>query len=163
MVETFPVKELFDWNYTGKLEKTLSDIEKGRFQQEDFLNLIIDFTQNAVHKIKEDKIFANQIEVEDESKIVGICPNCGNKVVENELSYGCVNWKNGCNFTIWKNDKYISAFGKEVTRDMVEILLKNGKVGFRRLTSKSGRVFPGYFIYKKNEETGKYNWEIEFL
>ena len=29
LVEIFPVKELLDLQYTGRLEKTLSDIEKG--------------------------------------------------------------------------------------------------------------------------------------
>ncbi len=36
MVEIFPVKELLDLEYTGRLEKTLSDIEK-----EDLKNLIL--------------------------------------------------------------------------------------------------------------------------
>ena len=31
MVEKFPVKELFDLEYTGRLEKTLSNIEKKKF------------------------------------------------------------------------------------------------------------------------------------
>ena len=40
IVEIFPAKELLDLEYTGKLEKTLSDIEKGKYQKVDFLNLI---------------------------------------------------------------------------------------------------------------------------
>ena len=40
IVEIFPAKELLDLEYTGRLEKTLSDIEKGKFKKEDFLNLI---------------------------------------------------------------------------------------------------------------------------
>ena len=44
MVEIFPVKELLDLEYTGRLEKTLSDIEKGRFEKSDFMNLICNFT-----------------------------------------------------------------------------------------------------------------------
>ena len=30
LVEIFPVKDLFDVDYTGKLEKSLSDIQKGQ-------------------------------------------------------------------------------------------------------------------------------------
>lgn len=40
IVEIFPVKELLDLEYTGRLEKTLSDIERGKVKKEDFLNLI---------------------------------------------------------------------------------------------------------------------------
>ncbi|MDU5263434.1 MAG: DNA topoisomerase, partial [Clostridium celatum] len=54
IVEIFPAKELLDLEYTGKLEKTLSDIEKGKFKKEDFLNLIFDFTRSSVEKIKND-------------------------------------------------------------------------------------------------------------
>lgn len=40
LVETFPIKELFDLEFTGRLEKTLSDIEKQKFTKEAFLYLI---------------------------------------------------------------------------------------------------------------------------
>ena len=40
IVEIFPVKELFDLEYTGRLEKTLSDIEKGKFSKDEFLKMI---------------------------------------------------------------------------------------------------------------------------
>jgi len=52
IVEVFPAKELLDLEYTGRLEKTLSDIEKGKFEKSEFLNLISDFTKEAVQKIK---------------------------------------------------------------------------------------------------------------
>jgi DNA topoisomerase-3 len=55
LVETFPISELFDLEYTGRLEKTLSDIEKGKLQKSDFLNLIFQFTQKSIDIIKNDK------------------------------------------------------------------------------------------------------------
>ena len=88
---------------------------------------------------------------------------CGNDVVETEKNFGCINWKNGCKFTIWKDDKYIKSFGKTDSRKMIELLLENGKVGFRNLKSKKGNVFSAYFKYIYNEKTGYYNWEIEFI
>ena len=62
-----------------------------------------------------------------------------------------------------KDDKYINSFGKKVSREMVELLLKNGKVGFRNLKSKKGNTFSAYFRYEKNEESGYFNWKIEFI
>ena len=165
IVEIFPCKELLDLEYTGRLEKTLSDIEKNKFKKEDFLNMIKDFTINAVNSIKNDTSMLNKftIELEEGMESIGICPTCGNHIVENEKNFGCINWKNGCKFTIWKDDKYIQSFGKMVSKEMVELLLKNGKVGFRNLKSKKGTLFSAYFKYIYNEETGYYNWEIEFI
>jgi DNA topoisomerase III len=165
IVETFPCKELFDLEYTGRLEKTLSDIEKNKFKKEDFLNVIKEFTIKAVDSIKNDAsmLSAFTIELPEGMESIGKCPVCGNHVVEGEKTFGCINWKNGCKFTIWKDDKYFQSFGKKVSKEMVELLLKNGKVGFRNLKSKKGTTFSAYFKYTLNEKTGYYNWEIEFI
>ena len=165
IVEIFPCKELMDLEYTGKLEKTLSDIEKDKFKKEDFLDMIKEFTIEAVNSIKNDMSMLSTFEVVlgDGEESIGQCPTCGNSVVESERNFGCINWKNGCKFTIWKDDKYIASFGKTVSKEMVELLLKNGKVGFRNLRSKKGKVFSAYFKYVFNEKTGYYNWELEFI
>ncbi|MBV7276339.1 type IA DNA topoisomerase [Clostridium sp. PL3] len=55
LVENFPLKELMDTDYTGRLEKKLYDVEKGNFKKEDFLNEIFAFTKNGVIKIKKIK------------------------------------------------------------------------------------------------------------
>ncbi|AIY80495.1 type IA DNA topoisomerase [Clostridium botulinum] len=165
IVEIFPVQELLDLEYTGRLESTLSDIEKGKFKKSDFMSLIYDFTNNAVDKIKKDTSALSKFKVElpEGAEEIGKCPVCGNSVIENEKNFGCTNWKNGCRYTIWKDDKYISSFGKKVSKEMVALLLKNGKVGFRNLKSKKGNTFSAYFRYEKNEKTGYFNWNIEFI
>ncbi|MBE6048981.1 MAG: type IA DNA topoisomerase [Clostridium sp.] len=165
LVEIFPVQELFDLEYTGRLEKTLSDIEKGKFKKADFIKLITDFTIQSVDKIKKDTGALSKFKVDlpEGVESIGICPVCGNPVIEWEKGFGCSNWKNGCKFTIWKDDKYIASFGKQVSKEMVAILLKNGKVGFRNLKSKKGNTFSAYFKYVKNEKTGYFNWQLEFI
>ncbi|MCY6960539.1 type IA DNA topoisomerase [Clostridium brassicae] len=52
LVETFPIRELLDTDYTGRLEKKLYDIEKGTFNKENFLKEIFDFTIKSVNAIK---------------------------------------------------------------------------------------------------------------
>ena len=165
IVETFPAKELLDLEYTGKLEKTLSDIEKGKYKKADFLNIIYDFTIQSVDKIKNDNSLLHKfkVEVPEGVEAVGKCPVCGNAIIEGEKGFGCTNWKNGCRYTIWKDDKYIASFGKTVSKEMVKILLEKGKVGFRNLKSKKGNTFSAYFKYEINEETGYFNWKIEFI
>lgn len=165
LVEIFPIKQLLDLEYTGRLEKTLSDIEKGIVKKEDFLNMIKEFTVDGVNRIKNDtsalKYF--KVELEDGVESLGKCPACGNPVIESEKAFGCSNWKNGCNFTIWKNDRYIQSFGKKVSKEMVVLLLKNGKVGFRNLKSRNGRTFSAYFRLEKNPKNNYWNWKLEFI
>ena len=165
IVEVFPCKELMDLEYTGRLEKTLSDIEKGKFEKDDFIDMVKEFTINAVNDIKNDRSMLSEfkIELQEGMESLGKCPTCGNDVIETDKNFGCINWKNGCKFTIWKDDKFITSFGKTVSKEMVELLLKNGKVGFRNLKSKKGSLFSAYFKYTFNEETGYYSWELEFI
>ena len=164
-IETFPAKQLLDLEYTGRLEKTLSDIEKGRFQKDEFLNMIKKFTEEAVEAIKNDTkvLSGTKVDIPKNIEPVGICPICGNPVIENKKGFGCANWKGGCKYTIWKNDKYIASIGKSVTRRMVELLLENGKVGFRNLKSKKGTTYAAYLRYVKDEKTGYFNWQMEFI
>lgn len=55
LVEIFPVKDLFDVDYTGKLEKSLSDIQKGQFTRKEYLTNIMSFIVQNVELIKRDR------------------------------------------------------------------------------------------------------------
>jgi len=163
LVESFPVPDLFDLEYTGKLEKTLADIEKKKFNKSDFINMIVEFINKSVNAIKKDPNFGAKSKVSSDVEILGQCPECSSPVVETTKSFGCSNWKNGCKFAIWKDDRYITGFGKQVSPEMVKLLLKNGRVGFRGLKSKKGTNFAAYFHYIKDENTNRYNWKMEFI
>lgn len=52
LIEIFPVKELMDTDYTGRMEKALADIEKGTMDKKVFLDYIFKFTRTGVGKIK---------------------------------------------------------------------------------------------------------------
>ena len=56
LVEIFPVKELFDVDYTGKLEKSLSDIQNGNYTKKEYLTNIINFIIKNVTIIKNDSV-----------------------------------------------------------------------------------------------------------
>lgn len=164
LVETFPVKDLFDLEFTGRLEKTLSDIEKQKFTKESFLNLIFDFTTNAVKTIKNEKdIIINEVSNEKKTiEVLGKCPLCGHGIIEGQKGFGCSNWKNGCKFVIWKNDKYLASMKKKPTKTMVKSLLKNGVVLVKGLTSKKGNKFDANLRYEKNPDNEYFSWKMEF-
>ncbi|MBU5590899.1 type IA DNA topoisomerase [Clostridium sp. MSJ-4] len=52
LIESFPVKELMDTDYTGRLEKKLYDMEKGNYNKDEFLKEIFNFTKIGVMKMK---------------------------------------------------------------------------------------------------------------
>ena len=52
LIENFPVKELMDTDYTGRLEKKLYDIEKGSYNKDEFLKEIYNFTRVGVMRMK---------------------------------------------------------------------------------------------------------------
>jgi DNA topoisomerase-3 len=164
LVETFPVKELFDLEFTGRLEKTLSDIEKQKYTKENFLNLIFDFTAKSVHTIKNEKdLIINEVATEKTSKeVLGKCPLCGHGIVEGQKGFGCSNWKSGCKFVIWKNDKYLASMKKKPTKTMVKTLLKNGVVLVKGFTSKKGNKFDANLRYEKNPDNEYFSWKMEF-
>lgn len=164
LVETFPIKELFDLEFTGRLEKTLSDIEKQKFTKEAFLDLIYEFTTNAVDRIKSgNKVIINEVQQNEVQKeILGKCPLCDHGIIEGTKGYGCSNWRNGCKFVIWKNDKFLASMKKKPTKTMVKTLLKNGVVTVKGLTSKKGNKFDANLRYEKNNDNEFFSWKMEF-
>ncbi|MBZ5750517.1 type IA DNA topoisomerase [Metabacillus rhizolycopersici] len=164
LVETFPIKDLFNLEFTGRLEKALSDIEKRTFSKKEFLQLIFDFTTKSVETIKNEKeITINEVATEHKTnEVMGKCPLCGHAVIEGQKGFGCSNWKNGCKFVIWKNDKFLATMKKKPTKTMVKALLKNGVAPVKGLTSKKGNKFDALLKYEKNADNAYFSWKMEF-
>lgn len=184
LVEIFPVKELFDVDYTGKLEKSLSDIQKGQFTRKEYLNNIMTFIFNSVELIKRDtpknistenyiynpktKKFSKESATTSKSsksknkysnESLGKCPICQGDVVEIEKGFICKNYKE-CKFGIWKNDKFLEYYKKKPNKTMVKSILKNGSAKVKSLTSKQGNKFDATLTYSK-KENGYFAWDIE--
>jgi DNA topoisomerase III len=194
MVESFPIKELFDLEYTGRLEKTLSDIEKEKFNKQDFLNHIFQFVAESVDTIKRGKFiilndYSQRTEVYNNNKAgatknvtdgkqnnptkvvalnevptvetFGKCPICGNDIIEGKKGFGCSNWRKGCKFVIWKEDEFIVALNKKITKTIAKKLLKSGKVELKGIVEKDGTKFDGYISYLKNSGDNNFSWKLE--
>lgn len=184
LVEIFPVKELFDVDYTGKLEKSLSDIQKGQFTRKEYLNNIMTFIFNNVELIKRDtqknistenyifnsktKKFSKESAIKakssrsnnkDNNESLGKCPICQGDVVEIEKGFICKNYKE-CKFGIWKNDKFLEYYKKKPNKTMVKSILKNGSAKVKSLTSKQGNKFDATLKYSK-KDNGYFGWDIE--
>lgn len=94
-------------------------------------------------------------------EVIGKCPRCNSKVYENSKSFYCSNYKNGCKFSLWKEDKFFKSRGKKITKTIAKELLKSGKVEIKKLKSKAGNEYDAIFILK---DDGNYvNFELEFV
>ena len=162
LVELFPVKPLFDLEYTGRLEKTLSDIGKGEVKRSDFLKAIVEFTSAAVEDIKKDDFHVIQdLEVPREGSL-GKCPSCGSDVIEGKKGFGCTNWKAGCKFVVWKEDKFLKALGVSPHRKTIIKLLETGEVFSNNFVNKKGTKFSAFLRYEKNEDNDYFSWKMRF-
>lgn len=97
--------------------------------------------------------------------IIGKCPSCGKNVVETTKAYSCQGTKDGiCNFTLWKDDKFFKTFGKKITETMAKELVSKQKITVKGMKSpkKEGVKFDAIINLLKNEETGYWNFKMDF-
>jgi len=163
IIETLPVKELMDLEYTGRLEKTLQDIEKGNVLKEEFLQHIKTFVSNAVRDIKaqravalkstngETKPSTKTQEPKTEREVLGKCPECGQDVVEGTKGFGCMGYKNGCKFVVWKENHELQKYGKKITKVLIKALLKKGEVMVKNVSLPEGDKINLLIKYTKGD------------
>ena len=68
---------------------------------------------------------------------LGNCPLCGEEVREQQKSYSCNGWRQGCKFVIWK-----TIAGKKISARTAKTLLAKGKTSrLKSFKSKAGKSF----------------------
>lgn len=158
LVKVFPIKELLDTDFTGRIEKSLKDIEKGTVNPVVFMEKMIKYTEKSSNVIKSSNGIVSNGENNVKDKI-GKCPECGNKIVAGKKAYGCSNWKNGCKFTIWYNQ--LEKLGmKKISKTNAKKLLKNEEISLKLKSPKTGKDFEckGKLI----KENGRWNIKLVF-
>lgn len=172
-VEIFPVRELMETDFTGRIEKILKDMEAGGYDKEKFLTEIYAKTREGVEMIKRTKgsIGSGQGHSSradgtpsgksgSSAASFGLCPVCGKPIVEYPKSFGCSGYREGCKFALWKNDRFLENFKKNLTPTMVKAVLAKNKVNVKGLTSpKTGGKFDAELEYIKNDK-GYWGWNI---
>ena len=122
LIEIFPVKELKNAEFTGRMQLALHNVEKGEMEPRKFMGGIINLYKKSCRDIDQtDKKIGKD---NRESKMK--CPLCNSNVFKVKSKYGefysCSGYKKGCNF------KITPVCGKLLTEDQVENLLKNGRL-----------------------------------
>lgn len=109
---------------------------------EDFLDKIKSFTNNELLKIK---ITTKWKQPEKES--LGTCPCChkGN-IVEGKSSYYCTEYKNNCQFKLWKE-----VCSAKLTPQDVNLLLQGKQTRPKKMKSKANKEFTAKLELKENK------------
>ena len=157
LVKVFPIKELLDTDFTGRIEKSLKDIEKGVVNPDLFMERMIRYTEKSSNIIKGSNgtIYGGQ---DNTNKVIGRCPECGHDVIEGKKAYGCSNWRNGCKFTIWYNQ--LEKLGmRKISKTNIKKLLKNELINLKLRSAKTGKDF----TCKGKLEKEKDKWGIKLV
>lgn len=117
---------------TAEWEQKLLDVEKGTFQDAEFMREIDGMITELVgtYKIVEDA----ELLMTPSAEKIGICPSCEQHVVERQKGYSCENRQ--CNFVLWKQNRFFEALGKKMTKQTAIKLLSDGKIALKGCKSK---------------------------
>ena len=143
---------------TAEWECRLGEIERGEYEAERFMNEITAMLRELMQNYEVAKGAEFLFAAPKES--VGICPRCGNTVVEVQKGFLCQN--RDCGFAIWKNNKWWVSKKKQPTKAIVSALLKDGRVKLTGCYSeKTGRTYDAVVVLE--DTGGKYvNFKLEF-
>ena len=125
---------------TSELGKGLKNVYKGNIKIDDVVKL----TENEIKEVFDNHINDTGIYMEK----IGTCPLCKKDIIKGKYNYGCLGYKQGCNFKISFNicKKIIT---KEIAKQLLENKITNDINGF---ISKNNKEFTAKL---KLEEDGK--------
>ena len=143
---------------TAEWENRLTEIAKGNADPDEFMVEIEAQVRQLVKTyscISADK----QNLFQPERVIIGKCPRCGENVYEGKKNFYCGN--RGCQFVMWKNDRFFEQRKKEFTPKIAAALIKDGKAKVKGLYSeKTGKTYDATVLLA--DTGGKYvNYRVE--
>lgn len=134
---------------TAEWENRLTEIAKGNADPDEFMAEIEAQVRQLVKTyscISADK----QNLFQSERVIIGKCPRCGENVYEGKKNFYCGN--RGCQFVMWKNDRFFEQRKKAFTPKIAAALLKNGKAKVKGLYSeKTGKTYDATCFWQIRE------------
>ena len=133
---------------TAEWENRLTEIAKGNADPDEFMAEIEAQVRQLVKTyscISADK----QNLFQSERVIIGKCPRCGENVYEGKKNFYCGN--RGCQFVMWKNDRFFEQRKKAFTPKIAAALLKNGKAIFRPWSRRLPPLCERVRIFRRNK------------
>lgn len=132
-------QDLKDVALTATWEQGLADMQDGKMQLNSFESDIAGFVSRLLPDVASQSASIPSVPREGEVSF-GTCPQCKvGFVKQTPKGAGCNRWKDGCNFTIWRD-----IYGKEITDTHIKELVE------KRIT----KEIKGF---KKKDGSGKYD------
>lgn len=127
-------------------------VYKGTKKIDDVIATVSDELNTIINKenIEVNNLIENSSEIINNIKskskeIIGYCPRCNYPIYGNSKAFYCSNYKGGCKFALWKEDKFFTSRGKKITKAIATSLLNNKSVDVYKLKSKSGKEYNALF------------------
>lgn len=143
---------------TAEWEQKLKQIERDELESTLFLQEITEMVRGLVqssHPVPESSVlFA------EETKSIGVCPRCGNMVVERPKGFLCSN--RDCRFALWRQNPFFASKKKELTAAIASAILKEGRAFVKGLYSpKTGKPYDAAIVL--DDSGGQFvNFKLEF-
>ena len=139
---------------TAQWEHDLEKIKNGELDSATFLNEVKRFIQNTIdfensNDRSREKV-KNLNAKSFEREVLGKCPRCGKNIYEGKANFYCESGKDGCGFTIWKEQKI---YHDVITADMVKKLLNRQSISLKAV-NKEGKTYTAYYVL--DDDGGKY-------
>ena len=148
-------EEIQSADMTADWETKLLRVERGEMEPETFMTEINDMISSLVNTTEVVKGASALMK----NKVIGVCPNCGNSVVEREKGYFCENRE--CRFVLWKDNAFFKRLGKRMDAHVADRLLRDGRVRLKDCKSSKGKTYNATVLLS-TEADGRSKFSLEF-
>ena len=148
-------EEIQSADMTADWETKLLRVERGEMEPETFMTEIKDMISSLVNTTEAVKGASALMK----NKVIGVCPNCGNSVVEREKGYFCENRE--CRFVLWKDNAFFKRLGKRMDAHVADRLLRDGRVRLKDCKSSKGKTYNATVLLS-TEADGRSKFSLEF-
>ena len=148
-------EEIQSADMTADWETKLLRVEHGEMEPETFMTEINDMISSLVNTTEAVKGASALMK----NKVIGVCPNCGNSVVEREKGYFCENRE--CRFVLWKDNAFFKRLGKRMDAHVADRLLRDGRVRLKNCKSSKGKTYNATVLLS-TEADGRSKFSLEF-
>ena len=143
---------------TAEWETKLTQIEKGQYVPEQFMEEIETMMKNLVGQYADTP--NAPAKATSGASVVGTCPHCGSEVAEREKGFFCASRE--CRFVIWKDNAFFNRLGKRPTRQVVDKLLRDGRARLKDCKSqRTGKTYNAT-VMLTTEADGRAKFNLEF-
>ena len=148
-------EEIQSADMTADWETKLLRVERGEMEPETFMTEINDMISSLINTTEAVKGASALMK----NKVIGVCPNCGNSVVEREKGYFCENRE--CRFVLWKDNAFFKRLGKRMDAHVADRLLRDGRVRLKDCKSSKGKTYNATVLLS-TEADGRSKFSLEF-